>query len=57
MFFSIFTPTVFGENAQFDLRIFFQMGWFNHHLDVVENQKEIRVQRLRSGTPKPVEGL
>ena len=26
----------FGEMIQFDLRIFFQMGWFNHQLDKIK---------------------
>ena len=27
-------PRQFGELIQFDLRIFLQMGWFNHQLDL-----------------------
>ena len=30
--FLIFTPTNLGKMIQFDLRIFFKLGWFNHHL-------------------------
>ena len=32
--FVIFTPKI-GEMIQFDFRIFFQMGWFNHQPDTI----------------------
>ena len=52
IFFS-FSP-VCGEMIQFDGRIFFQMGWFNHQLDGVE--ATIPVDGSEIGRKKPVEG-
>ena len=31
-FLNMFIP-IYGEMIQFDLRIFFKMGWFNHQLE------------------------
>ena len=41
--FSLFFTPIPGEMLQFDLRIFFQMGWFNHQLAKIGGGWQMRI--------------